>query len=156
MPSLLIVDDDAAIRMLFSRALSGRGDCEEAQNGADALRLLSTRKYDIVLLDLHMPGIDGFAVLQLLGSKPGPNRETPVFIISADTSDQARIQALRRHAVFFMTKPVHLATLTALVDGSLKQAAARKAKTPSRAPSSHDLQPEAPPKGPAGWFPKKG
>jgi CheY-like chemotaxis protein len=156
MPSLLIVDDDPAIRLLFSRALAGRGDCEEAQGGADALRLLGSRKYDVVLLDLHMPGVDGFAVLKLLGSKPGPNRDTPIFIISADTSDQARIQALRRHAVFFLTKPVHLATLTSLVDGSLKQSAARRAKAPARMPSSHDIEPESPPKGPPAWLPKKG
>jgi CheY-like chemotaxis protein len=155
MPSFLIVDDDPTIRSLFARALSGRGDCEEAQGGADALRLLAARKYDLILLDLHMPGIDGFAILHVLATKPGPNRETPVFVVSADTTEQARIQALRRHAVFFLTKPVHIATLTALVDGSLKQTAARRAKPSLRAPSSPDLVSDAPPKGPPPG-PKKG
>jgi CheY-like chemotaxis protein len=125
MAGILIVDDDPTIRSMFARALKALGDIEQAANGADALRLLGAKKYSIVLLDLHMPVIDGFVILHTLASKPGPNRETPIYVIAADTSDQARIRALRRHAVFLLTKPVPIGTLTALVESTLKKAAAR-------------------------------
>src|SRR6185437_7383930 len=60
-------------------------------------------------------------------TKPGPNRDTPVYVITADISEQARHRALQHHAVFLLTKPVPIATLTALVDSVLKKAAARAA-----------------------------
>ena len=76
MTSILIVDDDPTIRAMFGRALQSLGEVEQAANGADALRLLGSKKYSVVLLDLHMPVIDGFVILHTLATKPGPNRET--------------------------------------------------------------------------------
>jgi CheY-like chemotaxis protein len=125
MAGILIVDDDLTIRAMFSRALKALDEIETAGNGADALRLLGARKYGVVLLDLHMPVIDGFVILHTLGNKPGPNRDTPVFVVTADMSEQARIRALRRHAVFLLTKPVPIATLVGLVDAALKKSAAK-------------------------------
>jgi CheY-like chemotaxis protein len=125
MTTILIVDDDPTIRAMFARALQGLGEVEQASNGADALRLLSAKKFSVVLLDLHMPVIDGFIILHTLATKAGPNRDTPVYVVTADISDQARIRALRRHAVFFLTKPVPIGTLVALVDSTLKKSAAR-------------------------------
>jgi len=134
MASILIVDDDPTIRMMFARALKDLGEVEQASNGADALRLLSAQKFSVVLLDLHMPVIDGFVILHTLASKPGPNRDTPVYVVTADVSDQARIRALRRHAVFFLTKPVPIGMLVNLVDASLKKSASRAAGRPSAGP----------------------
>jgi CheY-like chemotaxis protein len=125
MTSILIVDDDPTIRAMFARALQSLGDVEQASNGVDALRVLGSKKYGVVLLDLHMPVIDGFVILHTLGTKPGPNRDTPVYVVTADGSDQARVRALRQHAVFFLTKPVPIGTLVALVDATLKKSAAR-------------------------------
>lgn len=132
MANILIVDDDSTIRMMFARALKDLGEIEQASNGGDALRLLGSKKYGVVLLDLHMPGIDGFTILQSLSQKPGPNKDTPVYVVTADGSDQSRISALRRHAVFFLSKPIPIGTLVALVDSTLKKSAARAA-TPPRA-----------------------
>ena len=78
MAGILIVDDDPTIRGMFARALKALGDIDQAANGGEALRLLGTKKYDIVLLDLHMPIIDGFVLLHTLANKPGLNRETPI------------------------------------------------------------------------------
>jgi CheY-like chemotaxis protein len=123
MAGILIVDDDPTIRAMFARALGALGEIEQAANGAEALRLLGAKRYGVVLLDLHMPIIDGFVILHTLANKPGPNRDTPVYVVTADTSEQARVRALRRHAVFLLTKPVPIATLMALVDAALKKAA---------------------------------
>ncbi len=127
MAGILIIDDDPSIRTMFARALQALGKVSVAPNGAEALRLLALEKYGVILLDLHMPVVDGFSLLETLSAKPGPNRETPIYVISADTSDQARVRALRRHAVFFLGKPVPIVTLTALVDATLKKGAARAA-----------------------------
>lgn len=141
MPAILIVDDDPTIRAMFARALNGRAEIDTAGNGGEALRMLGARKYALVLLDLHMPVMDGFVVLQTLASKDGFNKDTPVYVVTADMSEQARIRALR-HAVFFLTKPVPLSTLTVLVDSVLKRAAAREQKddaaheTPAKKPGS--------------------
>ena len=125
MSTILIVDDDPTIRAMFARALKALGEIDQAGNGAEAMRLLSSKKFSVVLLDLHMPVIDGFVILHTLASKPGPNRDTPVYVITADISEQARVRALQRHAVFFLTKPVPIGTLMALVESTLKKAAQR-------------------------------
>jgi CheY-like chemotaxis protein len=154
MPSILIVDDDPTIRAMFSRALQSLGEVDQAPGGADALRMLAGHKYDVVLLDLHMPVIDGSVILQTLANRPGPNRETPIYIVTADTSEHARVKTLRNHAVFFLTKPVPIPTLIALVDATLKKAAYRarpasvataRSKTPTRTPPPAALKSGPPP-----------
>ncbi len=122
---ILIVDDDATIREMFARSLASLGEIEQAPNGGDALRLLGLKKYGAMLLDLHMPMVDGFMVLQALSSKPGPNRDTPVLVVTADLSDSARVRALQRNAVFILTKPVSLGTVRALVQSAMHKPGAR-------------------------------
>ncbi len=150
MSSILIIDDDPTIRTMFARALQGKGEIDQAGNGADALRLLGAKKYSVMLLDLHMPVIDGFVILHTLATKPGPNRETPIYVITADISDQARIRALRRHAVFFLTKPVPIATLVALVDSTLKKSAQRAASGSREIVRENPAPPAPPPPRPSG------
>jgi DNA-binding response OmpR family regulator len=127
MAGILIIDDDPTIRTMFARVLQSVGEVETASNGAEALRMLAAKKYGVILLDLHMPVVDGFILLQTLSTKAGPNHDTPIYVVTADTSEHARISALRRHALFILTKPVPLNTLSALVDATLKKAAARAA-----------------------------
>jgi CheY-like chemotaxis protein len=79
-----------------------------------------------------MPLVDGFSVLETLANKQGPNHDTPIFVVTADESQQARIRAVRRHAIFLLTKPVHLATLVSLADSALKKAAARATVQPEK------------------------
>lgn len=124
MPSILVVDDDPAIRELHARAVARLGEVVQAKNGGEALKLLGQRRFDAVLLDLRMPLIDGFVVLQMLSTRGGPNRETPVFVLTADATDEAKVRAFRSGAVYFLTKPVPLAQLVSLVQGKI---AARRA-----------------------------
>jgi CheY-like chemotaxis protein len=119
MATVLVVDDDNDIRAMCVRALSHIVDVEEARDGLEALELLATRKYDFVLLDLHMPGINGLTVLKALSRDAGPNGHTPICVVSADASSSARECAARAHACYFLTKPVRIAALMALVSDSL-------------------------------------
>lgn len=119
MPLVLIVDDDASIRAMFARALRAIAECEQAAGGAEALELLMQKRYDLVLLDLNMGAIDGFAVLEQLGATPGPNASTPVGVITADGSNATRVQALRE-ASFCLVKPVRIHLLQAMVSEQLR------------------------------------
>ncbi len=143
MTCILVIDDDTAIRGMFGRALRTLGDIEEANGGAPALRRLAARKFDLVVLDLHMPLVDGFSVLDSLSAKGALNRDTPVFVVTADESQQARIRALRRHAIFLLSKPVNLAMLVSLAESSLKKAASRATPLPEK-PQAEKPLPEKP------------
>jgi CheY-like chemotaxis protein len=147
MPFILVVDDDPTIRTMFTRALKAVAEVDSAAHGGEALRMLGAKRYDVVLLDLHMPIMDGFVVLHTLANKPGPNKTTPIYVVTADASEQARVRALRRHAVFLLTKPVPIATLTALVASTIKKAAARSASTPQAREPDDEGRGSSPPRG---------
>jgi PAS domain S-box-containing protein len=82
---VLVVDDNAANRELAARILEAQEAVPvEASGGAEALELLARERFDVVLLDLRMPGVDGRQVLERLRAQPGPNRAAPVVAFTAD------------------------------------------------------------------------
>ncbi|MEO7092255.1 MAG: response regulator [Polyangiales bacterium] len=119
MPEILVVDDDTAIRTLLARSLKDLGTIEQAASGDDALKMLAKKPYDAVLLDLHMPGTDGFGVLEQVAKKSGPNAKTPFVIITADPGEQSHARAFHAGAVFFVQKPLRMALLAMMVKGIL-------------------------------------
>jgi DNA-binding response OmpR family regulator len=135
MSTFLVVDDDPAIRTMFARSLSELGEVDVAEGGKQAISLLADMRYEAVLLDLHMPGIDGFAVLEALAKEDAVNRDTPVFVVTGDTSEQARLRALKLRSLLLLTKPVPLAALKSIVEAQLKKPPRQAPTTPvPRAP----------------------
>jgi len=91
--SLLVVDDLAANRIVAMGLLKILGhQGREACSGLEALVMLQREPFDAVLLDLHMPDLDGMEVLQRLRRMPGPNAQVPVFLVTADV-ERGRTQA---------------------------------------------------------------
>jgi CheY-like chemotaxis protein len=125
MPDILICEDDLAIRKMFARTLAHLGNIDEAGNGNDAVKLLDSKKYDAILLDMNMPGMDGIGVLDDIEKKKGLNARTPVFVVTADPSVSTRAQAMHRSR-FYLQKPVKLPMLTTLVMGVLPQSGSAK------------------------------
>jgi CheY-like chemotaxis protein len=125
---ILVVDDERLGRAAIAAELRDLGDVDvdEAAGGAEALRMLGARPYDVLVLDLLMPLIDGWVVLRTVRSKAGPNHKTPVYVITSDTSELARSKALSMGVVLFMTKPVAKSTLRAVLSGELKRIARRE------------------------------
>ena len=121
MTELLVVDDDSAIRAMLARSLAELGTVEQAASGDEALRMLAKKAYDAVLLDLHMPGTDGFGVLEAVAKKSGPNARTPFVIITADPGEQSHARAFKTGAVFFVQKPLRMAVLAMMVKGILRK-----------------------------------
>ena len=82
-PRVLVVDDDAAHRALVGRALSKSGwTVEQAADGAAALEALERSLPDVLLLDLFMPGVDGFAVVEAVRARPAW-RKLPIVVVTA-------------------------------------------------------------------------
>jgi diguanylate cyclase (GGDEF)-like protein len=116
-PGLLLVDDDARLRGSFRLLLSQPGrEIAEAGSGEEALTVLRTREFDLVLLDIGLPGISGLDVLRWLAeNRPA----TGVMIVSGQRELEAAVRALRHGALDFVRKPDDLDFLSERVEQTL-------------------------------------
>lgn len=105
---ILIVDDEQANVRLLERLLltGGFTDVRGTTDSRNAVALYDEIKPDLVMLDLHMPHIDGFAVLEALKARFEPNEYLPILVLTADISLTAKERALSAGARDFLTKPL--------------------------------------------------
>jgi CheY-like chemotaxis protein len=118
-PVVAILDDEPEMRKALRRLLTSRGfRVEEYACGEDTLAALSSHPLDCLLLDLHMPGINGFDVLETLRSRQSP---VPVIVITAhdEPGTEARARALGARA--YLKKPVDRDTLLAAIAVAISQ-----------------------------------
>lgn len=116
---LLIVDDAPDNRALLTRCFERRGHrCVEAEDGSEALDLISRESFDLVLLDIVMPGQDGLQVLAGI-RKLHTARDLPVIMVTSkcDTADKA--VAMKFGASDYVTKPIDLVHLRARVQAEI-------------------------------------
>ncbi len=110
MPRILIVEDSVSMRTFVRSALEAdpRGqagmDVVEASSGFEALRLLPRGPYDLVITDINMPDINGLELISFI-RKSELHRETPVLIISTQSSERDRARGLLLGANGYLTKP---------------------------------------------------
>lgn len=102
--SVLVVDDDETVRASYLRSLS-RTDCdvEAASDGSEALRQMQRHPFDVVMLDLRMPGMHGMSVLKTI-KENWPDSE--VVVITGDPSVESAKHALKLGAYDYIAKPV--------------------------------------------------
>ncbi len=113
--SLLVVDDSEANRDALSRRLQRRGYAVTvASDGAQALALIAQGHFDLVLLDIMMPGLNGLEVLQRL-RQTHPATELPVIMASAKDQSEDIVRALELGASDYVTKPIDFAIALARV-----------------------------------------
>ena len=118
MAKILLVDDDRTTLQSLSHTLSGEGYLvEEAQDGAQAVRLIDEERFDLVLTDIRMPKIDGFGVLDHVRSSAP---DTPLIMMTGDPT-VARIDALSRGATDCLLKPLELEQLMRRVEEVLSE-----------------------------------
>lgn len=114
MKKILIIDDEAIIRVSCERALQAEGfSTGVASGGREGLEILGKDKYDVVLLDLKMPDMDGMEVLNNIKSS-WP--DIHVIMISGYSTVDTAVQALRRGAVNFIQKPFSPDTLISAIN----------------------------------------
>jgi two-component system chemotaxis response regulator CheY len=119
---ILIVEDSPTMRQLLVFALRRLAgvDIVEAQDGMDGLRKLSSDHFDLALIDINMPVMDG---LKLIGLMRGEDelREVPVVVITTEGAEQDRERALRLGANEYLTKPIQANRVLAVVRSLLKR-----------------------------------
>ena len=116
--SILVIEDDDAIRRGLDEALTSEGyRVECAADGQQGLALGLTRDPDLIVLDLMMPGLDGFEVLERLRAD---HVQTPVLILTAKGLEADRVRGLGLGADYYMVKPFGLAELLARIEARLR------------------------------------
>ena len=112
---ILVVDDEPDIRRLVTEALVGAGyDVQSAANAEEALRMASLYAPDLVLLDIMMPGVDGFAVYERLRERP-VSLTSPIIFLTARREINDKLLGFEKGAADYVTKPFHIRELLARV-----------------------------------------
>jgi len=140
---ILIVDDEPKIRSFIGRALNAAGYAtESADCGTDGLRRALAANYDLVILDLVMPDLDGRQVLgRLLAEHP----DQAVIVLSCVADVAAKVDCLERGAQDYLTKPFSLAELLARVRVRLRGDAHPRGDTSARHEARGEPHPHADP-----------
>ena len=114
-PVILAVEDNAVGLRILKRALERRRvNVDGAESGPAALIAASQRHYDLVLMDLQMPGMNGLETMEAMRKLPGYDA-VPILALTADFSDELRERCLRQGMQAFLSKPVEAVQLWAVV-----------------------------------------
>ena len=109
---ILIVDDERPILNLIRISLSNAGYfCDTAEDGNQALEKIDTGIYDLILLDVMLPGMDGFELMEYIRTL-----EIPVIFLTAKNAVKDRVKGLRMGAEDYIVKPFEIAELIARVE----------------------------------------
>jgi DNA-binding response OmpR family regulator len=125
-PHVLVVEDEANIRELVSLHLRLEHAIPvEAQDGRTALDLARTRRFDLVILDLMLPGLDGLTVCRAI-RKGSHNQTTPILMLTARREENDKVLGLDSGADDYLTKPFGVRELMARVRALLRRTTARE------------------------------
>jgi two-component system, OmpR family, response regulator len=121
-PAILLIDDEPYILRFISSALAGHGFAvESAGDGEHGLDLATTGRFQLIVLDLALPGMSGIATLRAIrGVRP----DLPVLVLSALSDVESKVRCLELGANDYMTKPFALAELLARVRTRLRESGA--------------------------------
>jgi len=117
---ILVVDDEPSITEFVSYALKKEGyEIDVVDNGEDAFALASTNNYDLFVLDIMLPGIDGFEVCRRIRAT---NTRIGIIMLTARSQEMDKVTGLMTGADDYVTKPFSPAELTARVDALFRRA----------------------------------
>lgn len=145
----LVVDDDDSIRFVLTKTLEGLGiEVTAVDDGAEVLALVSRRHFDLLVIDLHMPGMNGFGVLRRIrqsgsGTLPRPRTApgVPILVVSAESEAATVANARRLGASAQLSKPVDIDAFEAAVLALLGRAAPASVAAPDAAATTPDAGP---------------
>ncbi|MCK6427151.1 MAG: response regulator [Burkholderiaceae bacterium] len=131
---VLVTDDHPVNRRLMQAILQRLGhEVHLCENGAEAVAWLREHRCDLVLMDVHMPVMDGLAATRAIRALPAPAGAVPIVALTADAFDAARQRALEAGMNDFMAKPVQVGMVEDLLRRHVPQAAAPARVTPGGA-----------------------
>jgi two-component system, OmpR family, KDP operon response regulator KdpE len=115
---ILVVDDDPQIRRVMRVTLTGQGyEVDDAKSGDAALEKLREERFDLVLLDMNMPGVDGLEACRTIRSQS----EVAIIMLTVRDSEQDKIEALDAGADDYVTKPYNAPELLARIRAALRR-----------------------------------
>jgi DNA-binding NtrC family response regulator len=109
-PKILIVDDESQVRDIIKEYLKNSIECDisESESGEDAIEKMKANDFDLVILDLKMPGISGLDVIKTISKeKPLPD----IIVATAWDSAQIADEVIKEGAIDYISKPVELSTI---------------------------------------------
>jgi len=114
-PRILVVDDSPTMRQLLGLALRKLGaEIVQASDGMDAMRKLLGDRFDLALVDINMPVMDGLKLIQLVRAEDAL-QSLPIVVITTEGSDSPREQAMTLGANAYLTKPIEPGSVFKLV-----------------------------------------
>jgi two-component system chemotaxis response regulator CheY len=118
---VLIVEDSPTMRQLLVFALRRLKDVEivEAQDGMDGLRKVSSDHFDIALIDINMPVMDGLKLIRLMRDEESL-KQIPIVVVTTEGADEDKERALALGANEYLTKPIQANRVLAVVKDLLK------------------------------------
>ncbi|MDJ0786085.1 MAG: response regulator [Myxococcota bacterium] len=120
-PRILIVEDSPTMRQLLAFALKRLRGAEivEASDGMDGLRKITSDEFDLALIDINMPVMDGLKLISLIRAE-GSLREIPIVVITTEGAAEDRERALSLGANEYLTKPIQANKVLAVARSLLK------------------------------------
>lgn len=113
---VLIIDDASLVRAYYRQALERAGyDVDEALNGLEGLEKILMHSFDVLIVDINMPQMDGVTFLRMLRSKELPTSGLPVVVTSTEAGPQDISAARQAGANYYLVKPVSQAALAEYV-----------------------------------------
>jgi two-component system phosphate regulon response regulator OmpR len=135
---LLVVDDDDRIRGLLKEYLSRAGfRVTGAADAASARRMLGAMDFDLMILDVMMPGEDGLSLTRAIRSEPGPKAETPILMLTARSLADERIEGLSSGVDDYLPKPFDPQELLLRIEAILRRTGGRKERAGQRLTLGH-------------------
>jgi len=122
---ILLADDNADMRDYVSRLLGEKHECLTAGDGQEALERLRSQRPDLLLTDVMMPRLDGFALIKAVREDP-VLRDLPIIVISARAGEESSVEGLATGADDYLVKPFTQRELIARVDGALAMSRVRR------------------------------
>lgn len=117
---ILIVEDEPAIQSVLKELLTDAGyETDIAEDGTEAVKRFCQGKYDLVLLDIMLPELDGYAVCKTIREKSG----TPVIMLTALDEEEAQVRAFELQADDYITKPFSVRLVLLRVEAVLRRTA---------------------------------
>jgi two-component system, OmpR family, KDP operon response regulator KdpE len=125
---ILVVDDEPAIRRFLRTSLTSQGYIvTEAEDGLPALEDLRRNPVDILVLDLGLPGLDGFEVIEILRKS---DSSIPIIVLSSRTDEAGKVRALDLGADDYVTKPFGVEELLARIRAALRHRLQQQGERP--------------------------
>jgi len=116
---ILVVDDDEMVRIALNELLRPEGfEVHTVSSGTEALKRIDENSYDLLILDIIMPEMDGFELCKRIREKEGL-RETPIVFLTAKSREEDRSRGLEVGANLFLTKPISPEKLLRLISDTM-------------------------------------